>query len=51
MIKLAGFTPTDNVISKIIRKTVEIGVLTTSIATVDLILYLVYPSNNLHMML
>lgn len=51
MIKIAGFTPTDNVVSKVICMTVEIGAVTTSAATADLILFLAYPSNNLHMIL
>ncbi|CAE6438264.1 hypothetical protein ACGC1H_007007 [Rhizoctonia solani] len=44
-----GFSQTDSVITKLIRMTVETGLVTTTAATVELILYLVYQKNNLHM--
>ncbi|KAG8815363.1 hypothetical protein FRC19_001087, partial [Serendipita sp. 401] len=49
MIKIAGFKPTDNVVSKVIKMTVETGALTTSFATADLILFLLFPATNLHL--
>ncbi|KAG8759284.1 hypothetical protein FRC14_006284 [Serendipita sp. 396] len=51
MIKIAGFKPTDNVVSKVIKMTVETGALTTSFATADLILFLLFPATNLHLIL
>lgn len=44
-----GFSQTDSVITKLIRMTVETGLVTTTVAITELILYLVYPHNNLHM--
>ncbi|KAG8822123.1 hypothetical protein FRC17_009647 [Serendipita sp. 399] len=49
LIKIAGFKPTDNVVSKVIKMTVETGALTTSFATADLILFLLFPATNLHL--
>ncbi|KAG8920307.1 hypothetical protein FRC01_000829, partial [Tulasnella sp. 417] len=45
----SGFSQTDDVISKLIRMTVETGAVTATAATVELILFLVYKTNNLHM--
>ncbi|KAG8730030.1 hypothetical protein FRC12_020553 [Ceratobasidium sp. 428] len=44
-----GFSQTDSVITKLIRMTVETGMVTTTAAITELILYLVYQHNNLHM--
>ncbi|CAE6499484.1 unnamed protein product [Rhizoctonia solani] len=44
-----GFSQTDSVITKLIRMTVETGLVTTTAAITDLILYLVFQKNNLHM--
>ncbi|KAG8743246.1 hypothetical protein FRC10_012290 [Ceratobasidium sp. 414] len=44
-----GFSQTDTVITKLIRMTVETGMVTTTAAISELILYLVYQHNNLHM--
>lgn len=44
-----GFSQTDTVITKLIRMTVETGLVTTTAAITELILYLVYQRNNLHM--
>ncbi|CAE6511105.1 unnamed protein product [Rhizoctonia solani] len=44
-----GFSQTDSVITKLIRMTVETGLVTTTAAITELILYLVYQKNNLHM--
>lgn len=44
-----GFSQTDSVITKLIRMTVETGMLTTTAAITELILFLVYQHNNLHM--
>lgn len=45
----SGFSQTDDVISKLIRMTVETGAVTATAATAELILFLVYKTNNLHM--
>ncbi|KAG9018563.1 hypothetical protein FRB90_011392 [Tulasnella sp. 427] len=45
----SGFSQTDDVISKLIRTTVETGAVTATAATAELILFLVYKTNNLHM--
>lgn len=44
-----GFSQTDSVITKLIRMTVETGLVTTTAAITELILFLVYEHNNLHM--
>ncbi|PVG01201.1 hypothetical protein CPB86DRAFT_119302 [Serendipita vermifera] len=49
LIKISGFKPTDNVVTKVIKMTVEIGAITTSAASADLILFLLFPGNNLHL--
>jgi len=49
--QISGFTRTDTVVQKVIKMTVETGAITTSAATADLVLFLVYPNTNLHFML
>ncbi|KAG8895563.1 hypothetical protein FRB99_000462 [Tulasnella sp. 403] len=44
-----GFSQTDDVVSRLIRNTVETGAVTATAATAELILFLVYKENNLHM--
>ncbi|KIM30389.1 hypothetical protein M408DRAFT_284721 [Serendipita vermifera MAFF 305830] len=49
LVQVSGFKPRDNVVQKVIKMTVETGAITTSAATVDLILFLRFPNNNLHL--
>ncbi|KIK71048.1 hypothetical protein GYMLUDRAFT_254329 [Collybiopsis luxurians FD-317 M1] len=46
--KITRYSRTDTLLSRIIKLTVGGGLLTTSIAIVDAILYLIFPHNNLH---
>ncbi|CAG7850922.1 SubName: Full=Uncharacterized protein {ECO:0000313/EMBL:CCA72022.1} [Serendipita indica DSM 11827] len=49
MIQLAAFKPKDTVVSRVIQMTVTTSLLTTSFASADLVLFLLYPNNNLHL--
>ncbi|KAG8701217.1 hypothetical protein FRC08_004214 [Ceratobasidium sp. 394] len=44
-----GFPRTDDIITRLIRMTVQTGLVTTIWATIDMILFLALPVNNLHL--
>ncbi|KAG9100385.1 hypothetical protein FS749_015468 [Ceratobasidium sp. UAMH 11750] len=45
-----GFPHTDDVITKLIRSTIQTGFLTSLWAVIDLVLFLALPNNNLHLL-
>ncbi|KAF8491762.1 hypothetical protein JB92DRAFT_2752710, partial [Gautieria morchelliformis] len=44
-----GYANTDRVLSRLVRLTVETGLMTASVATIDLILFLVFQHNSVHL--
>jgi hypothetical protein len=51
LMQVSGFPKTDSVLQKVIKMTIETGTITTSAAAADLVLFLLYPNTNLHLML